>query len=104
MVSSRLAPLRALSYCDVVTLCAPARRPIIKTGISMSGQARDLEAFTKLFPPSCRQIGALLFEAKRGHRVDAGCPLRRNPDGEEGNRAEKERRDDERDWIPRFDT
>jgi hypothetical protein len=37
-----LAPLRALSYCDVVTLCAPVRSPIIKIGINIDGHARDL--------------------------------------------------------------
>src|ERR1700677_4880665 len=104
MVSTWLAPLRALSYCDVVTLCAPARSPTIKTGINMDGHARDLQAFTKLLHLFRQQICALLFEPKRGHGVDASCPLRRNPHGDEGNRTEKQRRDDECDGIPGFDT
>src|ERR1700722_11696720 len=104
MVSTRLEPLRTLSYCEVVTFCAPARSPSSKAGISRDSLARDLQAFTKLLPLSCRQIGVLSFQPKRGHRVDTSCPLGRNPDGEQGNRAEKQRRDDERDGIPRLDT
>src|ERR1700677_359958 len=103
MVSTRLAPLRALSYCDVVTFCALARSPIIKTGISMDGHARDLEAFSKLLHLFRRQLCAQLFQPKRGHGVDASCPLRRNPHGDEGDRSEKQRRDDECDRIPGFD-
>src|SRR3984885_4948908 len=64
MVSTRLAPLRALSYCDVVTLCAFARSPSINTGISMDGHARDLEAFTKLLPPFL-PADALCYSSRR---------------------------------------
>src|SRR5216683_4333055 len=50
MVSCLLTPLRTLSYCDVVTLCAPVRSPVSKTVIDTNDHARDLEAFTKLAP------------------------------------------------------
>jgi hypothetical protein len=58
----------------------------------------------KLFPSYCQQNCDPLFEPKGGHRIDASCSLRRNPNGEEGNCAEKQRRNDESDWIPGFDT
>src|SRR6266550_7272522 len=105
VVSSRLAPLRALSYCDVVTLCAPAGSPMVKTRISINGCANASETFIRIGSPfSCLQNCAPLFEPKRGHRIDASCPLRRNPNSEERNRAQKQRRNDESDRIPGFDT
>ncbi len=59
---------------------------------------------SELAPPSCQLKCAPLFEPKRGHRIDTSCSLRRNPNGEESNCAEKHRRNDESDRIPGFDT
>src|SRR6267143_3180687 len=105
VVSSRLAPLRALSYCDVVTLCAPTGIPVVKTRISINGGASASETFIRIGSPfSCQQNCASLFEPKRGHRIDASCSLRRNPNSEANNCAEEQRRNDESDRIPGFDT
>src|SRR5260370_31528262 len=59
---------------------------------------------SELTPFSCHQNCAPLFESKRGHRIDASCPLRRNPNSEKRNCAEKERRNDENNRVPSFDT
>ena len=52
---------------------------------------------------SCQQKCAPLFEPKRGHRIDASYSLCWNPNGEERNCAEKQRRNDESNRIPDFD-